>query len=135
MFQSHSDTSREAYQTLSNKQRQLDDVYKMIKQSSNNGITGKEMAEALKLPISTISARVAELQELKLVIRSNMVKKVCGKKSTLCFTSETMLSKFLSEKESRKVTLKNTLKELLTKDDQGGVYLSPLDVKRLEALC
>ncbi|MEN6384593.1 MAG: winged helix-turn-helix transcriptional regulator [Phycisphaerales bacterium] len=134
MYQTHSKTSREAYTNLSNEESQLFTVYNLIEQSGNQGITGREISSQLNLPIGTISARITKLCDVGAVTRSNQEKKVNGRNSTLCFANNTMFAKFVSERKSRRASLKKTLKELLIKDNQGGVYLSPLDVKRLEAL-
>jgi predicted transcriptional regulator len=135
MYQTHSQTSKDAYCQLSDEQKQIDMVYNEIILSKNNGLTGSEIADILSLPIGTVSARLTTLIRQKKVKRSNITRRVNGRFSTVCFAMETTMGQLSKEANQKRDRLKGLVKELLlNKNESGGLNLSAVDVKRLEAM-
>jgi predicted transcriptional regulator len=135
MYQAHSDTSIEAYHQLCDEQKQIDMVYCELLLSDNRGLTGSEIATILDLPIGTVSARLTTLIRQNKVKRSNITRKVNGRLSTVCFSTETTIGKIADEAQQKRDRIKGLVKELLLgKNDDGSLNISALDVKRLERL-
>lgn len=134
-FQRHSDTSREAYCSLTSEKKQLETVYDYILQAGNQGLTGREVANMMKLPIGTVSARFNTLIRHKRIKRSNITRKIDGRMSTVCFAIETTMGQICPESNQKRDRLRGLVKELLSlKNDDGTLNLNKLDVKRLEGM-
>lgn len=134
-FQAHSDTSKGAYLSLSHEQTQLEYIYELICASENKGLTGREIAESCDLPIGTVSARLRTLCRNNRVMRSNLTRRVGGRMSTICYADKSMMFKTAPESAQKRDRLRGLVKELLTKKTwSGALYLTELDVKRLEKM-
>lgn len=135
MFQPHSDTSKDAYLKLTSEIRQLDEVYKHIKESGNNGLTDSEVADLMKIPSSRVAARVATLRRQGLVKRSNNTRKINGRLSTINYATDSEAGKVAQEAQQRRDVLNAAIKELLKHTNSDGyLIIPPLDVKRLERM-
>lgn len=135
MYQAHSQTSREAYCKLTNEQRQIDEVYAIVKQSGNDGLTDSQISMIMGIPSSTVSARINTLRRQGLVKRSNNTRRVNGRFSTINYAMDTTMGQFAQDAQQKRDRIKGLVKELLLgKNDDGSLNISALDVKRLERL-
>lgn len=80
MYQSHSATSRNAWETLDTAEKSAEKVYKAIEAAGVAGICAPAVADALDMQAGTVAARVIGLERDKRIVRlAREVKSPSGK--------------------------------------------------------